>query len=92
MARRDIESQTRSNDNDDATDSIGDLTADANVEAPTPTNQEGLPEVEAYLVEEVEEEVYTLLLLRYLGGNKNEQGYFSELCYFFWELWQLPWE
>jgi len=58
-ARRDIESQARTNNHEDTADSIdNDSMAEANVEVPTPTNQEGLPEVEAYLVEEVEEEVY----------------------------------
>ena len=60
MARRDIESQqTRPNDNHELTaGSINDILADAqaaNVE-PTSINQEGLPEVEAYLVEDLEEE------------------------------------
>jgi len=56
---RDIESQTRTNNHEDTGGSIdNDSMTEANVEAPTSTNQEGLPEVEAYLVEEVEEEVY----------------------------------
>jgi len=54
-ARRDIESQMRTNNHEDIADSVDN---DSMTEAPTSTNQEGLPEVEAYLVEEVEEEVY----------------------------------
>ena len=58
-ARRDIESQTRTNNHEDTADSIdNDSLVVANVEAPTSANQEGLPEIEAYLVEDVEEEVF----------------------------------
>ena len=56
-AHRDIESQTRTDNNDDTVrginnDSMVDM--EANV-VPTLINQEGLPEIEAYLVEEEEE-------------------------------------
>ena len=53
---RDIESQTRpSNNHEDTGSSINDADAQADAE-PTSINQEGLPEVEAYLVEDLEEE------------------------------------
>ena len=60
VARRDIESQTRTNVEEDTGGSINNdsiVDTEANV-VPSSTNQEGLPEVEAYLVEDVEEEVY----------------------------------
>jgi hypothetical protein len=54
-AARDIESQTRT-DNNNTTDNINILAdTEANV-VPTSTTNQGLPEVEAYLVEDIEEE------------------------------------
>jgi len=55
----DIESQIRTINNEDTAGSINEESADdVSVDTPSSMNKEGLPEVEAYLVEDIDEEVY----------------------------------